>query len=199
MNNVGSGSVSEMINSSVAVVTRPSVATFEMFERRGNLTSALIYVALGAVVTGLLGAIASPLGVIGGIISGVIGTIVSFLVFTYAVFFIGKSQGGTGTYDEVAYTFSLFSVPLAVIGAVIGLIGRVLPLLACVVGLPIGLALLAAQIYFGYLAVQSSMNIRESGKAIITLVVAAILSFIVGLVFAGIIGGIFGAAAVLTN
>jgi hypothetical protein len=199
MNNVGSGSVSEMINSSVAVVTRPSVATFEMFERRGNLTNALIYVALGAVVTGLLGAIASPMGVIGGIITGVISTIVSFLVFTYAVFFIGKSQGGTGTYDEVAYTFSLFSVPLAVIGAVVGVIGRVLPLLGCIVGLPISLVLLAAQIYFGYLAVQSSMNLRESGKAIITLVVAAILTFIVGLVIAGVFAAIFGTAAALTS
>ena len=185
MNNVGS--VSDMINSSIVVVTKPSVSTFEMFERRGNLTSALIYVGLGAVVTAILGAIASPAGIVGGILSGLIGTILSFVIFTYAVFFIGKSQGGTGTYDEVAYTFSLFSVPLAVIGAVVGLIGRVLPLLGCLVGLPIALALLVAQIYFGYLAVQSSMNLRDSGKAIITLVVAGILSLIVNI----IIGAIF--------
>jgi hypothetical protein len=187
MNNVGS--VSDMINSSIVVVTKPSVSTFEMFERRGNLTSALIYVGLGAVVTAILGAIASPAGIVGGILSGLIGTILSFVIFTYAVFFIGKSQGGTGTYDEVAYTFSLFSVPLAVIGAVVGLIGRVLPLLGCLVGLPIALALLVAQIYFGYLAVQSSMNLRDSGKAIITLVVAALLSFIVTLIIAAIFGG----------
>lgn len=191
MNNVGS--VSDMINSSIVVVTKPSVSTFEMFERRGNLTSALIYVGLGAIVTAILGAIASPAGIVGGILSGLIGTILGFVIFTYAVFFIGKSQGGTGTYDEVAYSFSLFSVPLAVIGAVVGLIGRVLPLLGCLVGLPISLALLVAQIYFGYLAVQSSMNLRDSGKAIITLVVAAILSLIVTV----IIGMIFGGAALL--
>ncbi len=191
MNNVGS--VSDMINSSIVVVTKPSVSTFEMYERRGNLTSALIYVGLGAIVTAILGAVASPAGIVGGILSGLIGTILGFVIFTYAVFFIGKSQGGSGTYDEVAYTFSLFSVPLAVIGAVVGLIGRVLPLLGCLVGLPIGLALLVAQIYFGYLAVQSSMNLRDSGKAIITLVVAAILSFIV----TAIIAAIFGGAALL--
>lgn len=191
MNNVGS--VSDMINSSIVVVTKPSVSTFEMFERRGNLTSALIYVGLGAIVTAILGAIASPAGIVGGILSGLIGTILGFVIFTYAVFFIGKSQGGTGTYDEVAYSFSLFSVPLAVIGAVVGLIGRVLPLLGCLVGLPISLALLVAQIYFGYLAVQSSMNLRDSGKAIITLVVAAILSLIV----TAIIAAIFGGAALL--
>ena len=187
MNNVGS--VSDMINSSIVVVTKPSVSTFEMYERRGNLTSALIYVGLGAIITAILGAIVSPAGIVGGILSGLIGTILSFVIFTYAVFFIGKSQGGTGTYDEVAYTFSLFSVPLAVIGAVFGLIARILPLLACLVGPPILLALLVAQIYFGYLAVQSSMNLRDSGKAIITLVVAALLSFIVTLIIAAIFGG----------
>jgi hypothetical protein len=197
MNNVGS--VSDMINSSIVVVTKPSVSTFEMFERRGNLTSALIYVGLGAIVTAILGAIASQTGVIEGILAGFIGTIVSFLVFTYAVFFVGRSQGGTGTYDEVAYTFSLFMVPLSIIGAVVGVIGRLLPLLACIVGAPIALALLVAQVYFGYLAVQSSMNLRESGKAIITLVVAAILTFIVSLIVVGIIGGIFGGAALLTS
>ena len=191
MNNVGS--VSDMINSSIVVVTKPSVSSFEMFERRGNLNSALIYVGLGAIVTAILGAIASPAGIVGGILSGLIGTILGFVIFTYAVFFIGKSQGGTGTYDEVAYSFSLFSVPLAVIGAVFGLIARILPLLACLVGPPIWLALLVAQIYFGYLAVQSSMNLRDSGKAIITLVVAAILSLIVTV----IIGMIFGGAALL--
>ena len=187
MNNVGS--VSDMITSSIVVVTKPSVSTFEMYERRGNLTSALIYVGLGAIVTAILGAIASPVGIVGGILSGLLSTILGFVIFTYAVFFIGKSQGGTGNYDEVAYTFSLFTVPLAVVGAVVGLIGRVLPLLGCLVGLPIGLALLAAQIYFGYLAVQSSMNLRDSGKAIITLVVAAILSLIVTVIIAAIFGG----------
>ena len=191
MNNVGS--VSDMINSSIVVVTKPSVSTFEMFERRGNLNSALIYVGLGAIVTAILGAIASPSGIVGGILIGLLSTILGFVIFTYAVFFIGKSQGGTGTYDEVAYTFSLFSVPLAVIGAVFGLIARILPLLACLVGPPIWLALLVAQIYFGYLAVQSSMNLRDSGKAIITLVVAAILSLIV----TAIIAAIFGGAALL--
>ena len=184
MNNVGS--VSEMVNSSIAVLTRPSVATFEMFERRGNLQSALIYMGIAALISGVLGVVG---GGILGLLGGVIGTLVGFIVFTYAVFFVGKSQGGTGSYDEVAYTFSLFSAPLAVIGAIFGLIGNVIPLLGCLVGIPVALVLLAAQVYLGYLAVQSSMNLRESGKAIITLIAAAVLAFIVNLVVAGVFGG----------
>ena len=184
MNNVGN--LSEMVNSSINVLTRPSVSTFETYERRGNLQSALIYVGVAALIAGLLGAIG---GGFLGLLAGFVGALVGFIVFTYAVFFIGRSQGGSGTYDEVAYTFSLFSAPLTVISAVLGLIGRVIPLLGCIVGLPLGLVLLVANIYLGYLAVQSSMNLTDKTKAIITLVAAAILSFIVNLVIASIFGG----------
>ncbi len=193
MNNVGN--VSEMVNSSIVVMTKPSVSTFEMYERRGNLTSALVYVGIAAVIAGVLGALLNTAGVVGGLISGLLGALLGFLVFTGAVFYIGRAQGGTGTFDEVAYTFALFSAPLTVIGAVISLLGRAVPLLGCIIGLPISLALLVAQVYFGYLAVQSSMNLRDSGKAIITLVAAAVISLIVTIVIASI----FGAAAFIAS
>ncbi len=193
MNNVGS--LSEMVNSSIVVITKPSVSTFEMYERRGNLQNALIYVAIGAVISGILGLIG---GGVFGLISGIIGAVVSFLVFTYAVFFIGKTQGGTGTYDEVAYTFSLFNVPLQIVGALLGMIAGLAPALACIAA-PVSLVLLAANIYFGYLAVQSSMNLRDTTKAIITLVGAAVLSFIVSLVIGIVLGGILGVGAAVTS
>ncbi len=53
MNNVGS--LSEMVNSSIVVLTKPSVSTFETYERRGNLQNALIYVAIAALVAGVIG------------------------------------------------------------------------------------------------------------------------------------------------
>lgn len=191
MNNVGS--LSEMVNSSIVVLTRPSVSTFEAYERRGNLQNALIYVGVASVIAGILGAILSVNGAILGALGALIGGLLGFFVFTYAVFFIGRSQGGTGTLDEVAYTFSLFVAPLTVFSAILGVIGRLIPALGCIIGLPLALAILVAQIYFGYLAVQSSMNLRESSKAIITLVGAAVLSLIVNM----IIGAIFVGGAMI--
>jgi hypothetical protein len=193
MNNVGS--LSEMVNSSIVVLTRPSVSTFETYERRGNLPSALLYIGIAAVISGILGAIASPAGLVGGLLGGLIGALLGFLVFTYAVFYIGRSQGGSGTFDEVAYTFSLFVAPLTVIGAVIGLFGRVIPVLGVCLAVIAGLGILVVQVYLGYLAVQSSMNLTDRTKAIITLVGAAILTFIVSIV----IGSIFGGAAFLAG
>jgi Yip1 domain len=173
--------IPEMINQSIEVVTSPSVPTFEKYEKNGTLGNATIYVAIGAAISGLLGIFS---GGIGGAISGVLVALAQFFVFTGLVYYIGQQQGGSGTWDEVAYTFSLFSVPLTIIGAVVGLVLGLLifiPIINILAGfaaLIISLLLLVAQIYFGYLAVQSSMNLREQNKAIITLVLAAVGTFI---------------------
>ncbi len=185
--------IPEMINQSIEVVTSPSVPTFEKYEKNGTLANAAIYVAIGAVVSGLLGIFSGGLG---GAIVGLLGALVQFFVFTGLVYYIGQQQGGSGTWDEVAYTFSLFSVPLTVIGAVVTLVLGLLlfiPIINIIAGfalLIVGLLLLIAQIYFGYLAVQSSMNLREQNKAVITLVLAAVGTFLALIVVTGI-GSIF--------
>lgn len=188
MNNVG-GSLSEMFASSMVVLRQPSVATFERFERRGNLQSALMYVAVAAVITGLVGLL--PTFSVGGFVRGILQTLIGFFIFTYATFFIGQRQGGTGTLDEVAYTFSLFYVPLQVIGSIITLIVVIFAfipfvnLLVGIIALLVALALVVVQVYLGYLAVQSSMNLRGQ-PALITLIVAALITFIVSLVLGSI-------------
>jgi hypothetical protein len=50
----------EMLNGSIAVLTRPSVSTFEEHEKN-NLGWALIYVAIAAAVVGLVSALLAPL------------------------------------------------------------------------------------------------------------------------------------------
>lgn len=179
MHNVGS--LSEMVNSSVVVLTRPSVSSFEMFERRGALQSALIYVGVAAVIAGVLGLVGGLIG----LIAALIGAIVNFVVFTGLVFYIGRAQGGTGTFDEVAYTFSLFVAPLIVVQGALTLLSRI-PVLGWLASLA-SLIVAIAEIYFGYLAVQSSMNIRDRTKAIVTLVLAGLAAAIIGIVITAIL------------
>jgi len=170
-------SIPEMFGQSIEVITKPSVATFERYEDRGQLTQALIYVAITAAVAGVFGLA----GGLGGFIGGIVNTMIGFLAFTGLVYTIGKSQGGTGTFDQVAYTFSLFWVPISVAVAVIAFILTItligillLPLLA--------LAAIVLNVFFGYLAVQSSMNLTQSSKIWTTLVGAAIGAWIVSAV-----------------
>ena len=191
MNNVSS--LSEMVNNSIVVLTKPRVSTFEMFERRGNLTNALVYVGVAALISGIIGLSSGLLGLLGGVIS----TLVGFLVFTGAVFYIGQSQGGTGTFDEVAYTFSLFAAPISVILAVLGLLAKI-PLLGCLFALVI-LAVVLAQIYLGFLAVQSSMNIADRTKAAVTLVLAGVVWVVVFALIGIFTGGVALMGALLSR
>jgi hypothetical protein len=173
--------IMNMVSQSIQVVTKPSVATFEQYENKGTMRDALIYVAIAAVLTGLLGLT----GGLGGFIRGVLVTLIGFFVFTYLVHWFGKQQGGTGTLDQVGYTFALFWAPLAVIfGAItlvlfITLIGIFLIPLAAIVAIVVN-------VYFAYLAVQASMNLKESGKIWLTMIVAFVGTLVVNIVLSRI-------------
>lgn len=186
-------SISDMLNQSVTVLTKPAVTTFEQFEKRGGQREALTYVmtaaaiaAIVALLFGLLGGLGAAL--LGGVMAFIL-PVVGFYLFSYLVYTVGKSQGGTGTQDEVFYTNSLYAAPiLAVNGAL-----SAIPLLGCLAA-PVTLALSIYQLYLGYLAARSSMNLDQN-KAIITMVVAIIaqivIIFAVSFVF-GLIGAAIG-------
>lgn len=80
--------LSSMIGQSMQLLSKPSVQTFEQLEDKGKVREAVIYVAAGSVITGLLGLGAG----LGGFIAGILTTIIGFLVFTYLIFYIGKAR-----------------------------------------------------------------------------------------------------------
>ncbi len=200
MTMTGQTPLAEMVAQSRDVITNPSVATFERYEKRGNLGTAGVYVLVAAVIAGVLNALLALLsgnvsGAISGLVGGTLGALAGFLAFTGLVYYLGRNIGnGSGTWDEVAYTFALFIAPLSVVGAalifVVSLLGwiPVLGWLVALAGLAVGIIVLVAQIYFGYLAVQSSMNIADTSKALIVLVLAGLGTFIVQLVLASLSG-----------
>lgn len=189
----------EMVAQSREVLQSPSVPVFERYERRGTTTNAAIYVAVAAVIAAVLGLVGTflpgpPDPGIGGFIGGLLSGLVQFFVFTGLVYLLGKNlYNGTGTWDEVSYSFALFTAPLIVIGALVGFVVTLfawVPLINLIVGLIgaiVGILLLVVQIYYGYIAVQASMNLRDQTQAVIVLV----LSFIVTAVVMGMVGWIF--------
>ena len=183
--NTSTSSLSEMVSSSIVVLTKPSVATFEQYERRGTMRDALIYMGVAAALAGIVGFLFGLLGGIGGAIAGLIGgmlvPLISFVIFASVLYFVGKQQGGSGTQDEVFYTCALYTAPLLAITGVIGAI----PLLNCLL-LPVTLVLGLYQLYLGYLASRSSMNLDQT-KAIISVVVAILAQLIVGAIIAAVI------------
>ena len=186
-------SIGDMLSQSMTVLTKPSVQSFEQFERRGGQREALTYVITAAVLVGVVGAV---FGLLGGVIGGVAGllrgvfALVGFYVFAWVLNYVGKTQGGTGTQDEVFYTAALYTAPLL---AVTGVVSSI-PIIGCL-ALPVTFALGIYQIYLGYLAARSSMNLQQN-PAIITVVAAIVAQFIVAVFIGGaVVAALVGAAA----
>ncbi|WP_322814478.1 Yip1 family protein [Chloroflexus sp.] len=205
--------IQEMVNGSIAVLSRPSVQSFEQHER-DNLVWALIYAVIASVINGILAAITAPLRVgelrtqletqgvppdaieaaiaqqsnpIIAIFGGIFGTIIGSLIIWGFIYLLGRAFGGTGSFGELAWGISLFSSPLAVaqsIVSVIPLVGNILLLGLSIYG-----------VYLTYLAIQSGMNLPSQKAlyiAIILLVITLLfLCVTVGLaVIVGLIGGL---------
>jgi hypothetical protein len=204
MTMINQTTLAEMAAQSRDVITNPSVATFERYEKRGSIGTAGVYILVAAVLAGILGFIPALIsaglgGAFSTLILGVVGALINFVIFTGLVFYLGRNMAnGTGSWDEVAYSFALFIAPLAVLGGVLSLIVGLLiwiPVLGALIGLAgflVGLLILLAQVYFGYLAVQSSMNIHDSTKALIVLVLSAVGAFVAQLILGGIGGALGG-------
>jgi hypothetical protein len=171
-----------MLAQSQEVLTKPSVATFERFEDRGTLADALIYVAVAAAITGVFGLT----GGLGGFVGNILATLLGFFAFTFLVYWLGRQRGGTGTLNQVAYSFALFWAPLSVLFGVLSFV-----LLITIIGilaLPlVAIAALVANVYFAYLAVQSSLNLQGGGTVWVVLLLAAIGTFAVNMLVAAMV------------
>jgi len=165
----------EMINGSIAVLTKPSVATFEEHEK-DNLTWALIYSVIAGVINAVLAAIGSQISGtgagIGTTISGAIfGTIIGLLISWGITFGLGRAFGGTGSFGELAWGFSLFGAPLTVASSILGLI----PVLGGIAAI----VLVLYNFYLSYLAIQSGMNL-PSQKALYVILIEVAIAVVIG-------------------
>lgn len=184
-------SLGEMFKQSTAVLTRPSPDTFEQFEQHGGQREGLIYVVVAAAIAGVVAAVFSILSGFGAalmaLLTAMIGPIVGYFIFAFLIHYVGTRQGGTGTQDEVFYSMALFTAPILAFNGIIGSI----PLLNCL-ALPVVLALSLYQLYLGYVATRSSMNL-DSNKALITVIIAIVVEVIVFMVI-GLVMGILAAS-----
>lgn len=183
----------EMINGSIAVLTKPSVSTFEEHEKN-NLTWALIYSVAAGVINAIIAAIAASLGlgaanmagldpemaaaaqpsIFGAIFGAIIFTVLILLISWGVTFGLGRAFGGTGQFGELAYDLSLFAAPLTVIGSLLGLI----PFIGGIAAF----ALSVYNLYLTYLAIQSGMNL-PSNKALYVILIEFVIAVAIVLCF----------------
>ena len=175
--------VPDMMSQSRTVLTQPSVATFERFERAGSLADAVIYVALAAAITGVFG-LAEGLG---GFVRNVVATVVGFLIFVYLVQWLAERRGGSGTLDEVAYTFALFWAPLSVLVSLVTLL-LVLTIVGVLLVPLVAIGGLVLNVWFAYMATQASTNLGAGGSTWGVLLLAALGAFLLNLLVGALLG-----------
>lgn len=175
-------SIPQMFSQSRDVLASRSVAAFERHEKSGTLRDALIYMAIAAAITGLFG-LAQGLA---GFATNILVTLFGFLVFTYLVHYLGTRRGGTGTLDEVAYSFALFWAPLSVAFSLLSLL-MILSIVGVLLLPLIAIGALVLNVYFAYLATQASMNLQPGGQTWAVLGLAAVGAFLVNLIVAWIL------------
>ncbi|NJN67005.1 MAG: DUF1282 family protein [Chloroflexaceae bacterium] len=192
----------KMVKGSVDVLTKPSTGTFEKYET-DNLTWAVIYVSIGAALSGVFGAIgatmakAEAVGLIASVIGNVGLTIVAFAIFLGVVYLIATSLfKATGKFGELAFDISLYWAPLAVLMSIAIMLS--LGIFAWVMA-PVKLVLFCYNLFLTYLGIQAGMNLPRD-KALyvilIPLVAVIVLLVLVGLVLGGtivaLLRGLFG-------
>ncbi len=195
-----------MFNASIAVLTRPSASTFEEYEQ-DNLQWAIIYVAIGAVITGILGAIGFAIdpslqeelfgdtqpSLMGSVLGNVIAALIGFFIFLGIVYLLGRAFGGSGKFGELAFDISLYWVPIAILVGLLNVIS-IGPLTLLV--LPVSLALFGYNIYLTYLGIQSGMDLPANKALYVVLILALIvivlvlcIALIIGAALAALLGG----------
>jgi len=166
----------EMINGSIAVLSKPSVSTFEEHEK-DNLNWALIYSVIAGVINAVLALIGSAIsgtgsragGTIGG---AVIGTIIGLLISWGITYGLGRAFGGTGSFGELAYDLSLFGAPLTVASGILSLIPVLGPIATIAVAI--------YSLYLTYLGIQAGLNLPSQKALYVILIEIAIFVVIIG-------------------
>ncbi|HSB03291.1 MAG TPA: Yip1 family protein [Anaerolineales bacterium] len=166
-------------------VTKPNEQTFARIASSPNakLTTALLWVFLGALVSSFLTALVpnpflnqmmqnynfdtTRLGggvgefvirvICGAPIAAAIGVVV-FVIGAGIVHLLAKMFGGRGTFDQLAYTLAAIQTPFALVTGVLGLLSAI-----PVVGLCFGLVSLALLFYVAVLAVMAVKAVNQFG------------------------------------
>jgi hypothetical protein len=120
-----------------------------------------------------------------GLAFGVVSQLFEFYIFAGLSFFVGQRFRGIGSFTTVAYSYSLFYVPIMLLVWALSLLLGLLRIGPPALPLLISLLGLAAQAYYAYLAVQAAMYIRSQRDAALTVAIALAAVLLLQLIFRG--------------
>ena len=125
-----------MMSSSMTVLTKPSVASFQSVKGRVNTMTTVVGLvvvgAIGGLLIGLLGGVGQ---MVTGLIIGAIVTPIVYYIGQVILWVIARVLGGKGDLQTQANLVGTFYVPLYLLNIILNLIPVVGTILALLVGL----------------------------------------------------------------
>ena len=194
------------------VVTKPNEQTFVEIASSPNaktstaflwvfigslVNSFILYLAQGALISSMLSdfnngnALGGGMGIsfISAICGAPVAAVVSmlfFAIFTGVIQWVAKMFGGTGTFEQLAYTFAAITVPFNLISGILGLLAAI-----PYIGFCFGILAFGLVIYVIVLEVMAVKGVNQFGYG-----AAAGSVFIPGLVVGVICVCVFGVGSV---
>ncbi len=165
-------SLQVLLNNSRNVYTQRSVAAFDAVQANANWTEALFTIGAGAAVAAVISAVFHPFSFVSVLFSTFIGEFIGAFIGVGILWAIAVyAFKGTGQFLPYMYTLSLIMAPVVAVDAILGII----PVLGTFAALLIAL-------FAGYMAVLATQSVHKlsQGKAILTVVIPAVIVFVIG-------------------
>jgi hypothetical protein len=162
-----------------AVVSKPSVATFDAQQQGASWTSVLIQIGILGVLDAIVAVVALRGNVLVNIIGNVVGAYIGFFVIVGLVFGCARLFSGRGALLPLAYTLALIYAPLQIIGTALAFVPSI--------GVYLLFALSIYQILL-FVYATASVNRLSMARAAGAVLVAIVLLFILDQVLASVSG-----------
>jgi len=174
-------SFQEMLRHTLAIFTRPRVATFRRCGMRGGRIDAALYVGAAALILAFVNNMSSLHRGVMDIVTDVIITLIGFFFLAWIVSVVGAYFRGRGNLDEVVYMFALFYAPLLMLRWIV--IWLMATLSIGLAFLPyMNLLFLLVQAFLSYQAIQASMYFSRRSSAFLTLGGAVLVLVLISMI-----------------
>jgi|GEM_PF-1724519 hypothetical protein len=179
--------VVRMVREGIDVLINRQPRIFYAYSSRASDSDSLTYIATVAILMLLVDMLLSGFG--GGAVnflSRFVNELFGFYIFAILSFYIAKQRGGIGDQEQLVYTFALFYIPIRVLFWLISWLFVIRPF---AVGLPLGLIMTVLEavllIYYGQLAIQGVMAIRDRREGWVVVGAALMTIFVIRALFSG--------------
>lgn len=185
----GSFNFQDFINRAQAVITKPSIASFDAQAGAANWNTIAIVLAIAGAISGVFNGLAAR-NLFSGLVGGIFGIFIGGAIGVGILYLIARAFGGTGTFLNYAWALTLFEAPLFAATGVLSIV----PFLGYIASLALG-------IYGLYLAILATASVHRltMGKSVAVVLIPAAIGAVLAICAIVAVGAALVGSGVLSR